>query len=243
VSNFLVYNKITDTTGIKLAEDLGIESGLRVPETRFDTLIRWGDGQRVRYNPRQTLNSREALEKAVNKHRATQLFAQNGVRVPPEVRDRQVPCVGRSSFHTQGQNFWLCWISDQISTAREEGAEYFIKYIPIKQEWRVHVIAGEVAFVQRKYNQDRVCTGFMGIQGFRNHWHKQVLSPQEAGDAVCEQGIKAVQALGLDFGGVDVIISIEDNLPYVLEVNSGPALPTTETRLPYVTFFKSRMER
>ena len=45
---------------------------------------------------------------------------------------------------------------------------------------------------------------------------------------VLVEAIKAVSALGLDFGGVDVMF--KDNVAYVLEVNTAPTLNTS----PYV---------
>ncbi len=232
---YLLYHRITAETGVKLAEDLGIHHGLEIAG-RPNVLIRWGNGGGVGYTPTKVLNSKAAIENTVNKDYASRVFGENGIRTP--VRSEEVPTIGRSAIHTQGQGFWLCWEHGQVTTAKHEGAEYFIKYIPVKQEWRIHVIDGDVAFVQNKYEQDRISTAFMGIQGFRNNWHKRIKAPEAAGINVCLQAVRAVQLLGLNFGGVDVIISLEDNRPYVLEVNSGPSLPNTETRAPYLEYFR-----
>jgi len=37
-----------------------------------------------------------------------------------------------------------------------------------------------------------------------------------------------------------VLIGLDDR-PYTLEVNSGPALPTPETREPYIRYFKEQI--
>lgn len=240
MSSFLVYHRITEESGKAIAEELDIPHGESV-RGRPTHLIRWGNGFGIGYTPRVVVNKKDAIGKCVNKELSTRIFRDSGVKVPEYLTRPRAVCVGRSVQHTQGQNFWLCWEDSQVATAREEGAEYFIKYIPIKQEWRVHVINGEVAYVQRKYARDRVSTSFMGIQGFRDDWHTVCLDPSLAGVEVCTQAINAVAALGLDFGGADVVVSIADNAPYVLEVNSGAATPTPVIRAPYVEYFKRRL--
>lgn len=235
----LLYHRITADTGKLLADELGCEGGEEF--TRHHThVIRWGNGGGLGYTPRVVVNKQIPLGRAIDKNEATRLFQRHGVRCP--TRTTRVPCVGRSAQHTQGQNFWLCWEPGQVETASQEGAAYFISYIPIKQEFRVHVIDGAAAFVQRKYARTRVSTAFMGVQGFRDHWHERRLARNQAPADVIGQAIAAVECLGLDFGGVDVVISIEDDHAYVLEVNTGPALPTPETREPYIRFFRSKIE-
>lgn len=48
-------------------------------------------------------------------------------------------------------------------------------------------------------------------------------------DYVKDIGIQAVQALGLTYGAVDIIV--KDETPYVLEVNSAFGLEGTTTQL------------
>lgn len=47
--------------------------------------------------------------------------------------------------------------------------------------------------------------------------------PQDA----LTQAVNAVAALGLDFGAVDLVIGRDDELAYVLEVNTAPGLEGT----------------
>ncbi len=235
--DFVLYSRITEADGIAIADDLHLQGGKEPPDSRIRVLIRYGNSySHLRYQPEIVVNKRDALVNAINKERAIQIFQRNRISVPSF--SNAVPCVGRSRFHTQGQNFWLCWERGQVETAQQEGAEYFIKYIPIKQEWRVHVIEGQVSFVQKKYQQDRVSTSFMGVQGVRDAWHKQVLQPNVAGDEVCNLAVRAVESLGLDFGGVDIIVSLDNNKLYLLEVNTGPALPTSVVRSAYLAYFR-----
>ena len=239
----ILYCKTTSDTALKLAEKLGIPSynPYQADGTlgRPTKVIRWGVGCGIGYVPRLVLNKMKAVNNAVNKLAAIDLFNVKNVRTA--ARTNEVPCVGRTREHTQGQNFWLCWEEEQVETAAQEGAEYFIEYIPIKQEYRVHVIENEVAFIQRKYPKDRVSTAFMGVQGFSNQWHKKVYTGRVSGD-VKTTAVDAVKALGLDFGGVDILVSMKNNKAYVAEVNTGPALHSDVVLAPYVKYFKAKLD-
>lgn len=239
--NGLLYTGITTETGVKLAEELGVNAYKNeVGDHRFDTLIRWGCGAGVARRPAKVINSKAAVNKALDKLAATRLFQNN--EIPTVEFSQEIPCVGRTIFHTQGQGFWFCFAPGQVQTSIQEGAEYFIRYIPTKQEWRVHVLGGQTSFVQKKYPQDRISTSFTTIQGFSSNWHKKVLPKTSAPLAVRRAAEQACVMLGLDMGGVDVIESIgAPTTVHVLEVNTGPALPTGETRQPYIDFIRRKL--
>ena len=234
----LLYSNITKETGMALAVALNISHGDIFTE-RHNKVVRWGNSDGIGYTPQLVINKQIPLQRAINKDLATNLFHTNGIRCPERTED--APCVGRSIHHTQGQNFWLCWENEQVRSAKEEGAEYFIRYIPIKQEYRVHIIGGRASYVQKKYAHTRVSTSFMGIQGFRNEWHKRKLAITEVSRDIITQSINAVACLSLDFGGVDIVVSLNDNLSYVLEVNTGPSLPNEITMEPYLEYFRERL--
>ncbi len=240
--NGLLYTGITKETALLLAKELEVNAYKNeVGDRRFDTLIRWGCGIRITRRPAKVINSRPAVNKALNKLAATRLFQNN--EVPTVEFSQEIPCVGRTVFHTQGQGFWFCFAPGQVDTSMQEGAEYFIKYIPTKQEWRVHVLGGQTVFVQKKYPHDRVSTSFTTIQGFSSNWHKKVLPKTTASLTIRRAAEQACALLGLDMGGVDVIESIgAPSTIHVLEVNTGPALPTEETRAPYIEFIKRKLE-
>ena len=50
---------------------------------------------------------------------------------------------------------------------------------------------------------------------------------------------KLRSGLGLDFGAVDLIISKEGSVPYVLEVNTAPALVSTRLKQAYTESIRS----
>lgn len=94
----------------------------------------------------------------------------------------------------------------------------FVRYYAKLAEYRVHVIAGNAVYVQRKRRKNNAPRSKI--------WNKSagyVFSVRHDCPAyVIDSGIAAVAALGLDFGAVDVM-QYRD-APLVLEVNTAPGL-------------------
>lgn len=97
-----------------------------------------------------------------------------------------------------------------------------------RQEWRVHVVKGEVILSQLKMRRQgfednegytslvrNVETGWVYSVNFNRGDYQQL-------DAVQRLAIQAVEALGLDFGAVDIVEKRGE--PFVLEVNTAPGL-------------------
>jgi glutathione synthase/RimK-type ligase-like ATP-grasp enzyme len=120
-------------------------------------------------------------------------------------------------------------------------APLYTKYVPKKQEYRVHVFSGEVVDVQRKARDKGVADELVNWK-IRNHQNGFIFARGE--DAVgvvpqdvLDQAIAAVKVCGLDFGAVDVIFNDKQRKAYVLEVNTAPGVTGT-TLEGYVQRFK-----
>lgn len=122
-------------------------------------------------------------------------------------------------------------------------APLYVKYVPKKQEYRVHVFRGEVVDVQRKARRKDVADENVNWK-IRNHDNGFIFARGEAlGDVpedVLVQSKLAVAACGLDFGAVDVIFSDKEQAAYVLEINSAPGL-SGSTLDGYVQRFRELM--
>lgn len=121
-------------------------------------------------------------------------------------------------------------------------APLYTLYIPKVDEYRVHVVNGAITDIQRKAlsnawqeeNPDKkanfkirnLANGFIYMRGN--------LNPP---DVVLEEAVKAVKAVGLDFGAVDVIFNQKQNMGYVLEVNCAPGVEGTSI-VNYTAAFK-----
>lgn len=103
-------------------------------------------------------------------------------------------------------------------------APLYTEYIPKKAEYRVHVFGGEVIDVQEK----RKKRGFDGDRDTRVrncangyvYCRDGIVPP----DGIHALAVNAVQALGYDYGAVDIIHNERRGACYVLEVNSRPGL-------------------
>lgn len=109
-------------------------------------------------------------------------------------------------------------------------AQLYVKYIPKLYEYRIHVVAGQVILIQQKRkrtgeNQDSTQAL---IRNHSNGWifaTENVVFPDQSTKEAAERvAIASLQALGLDFGAVDIILAKKTNEPLVLEVNTAPGI-------------------
>jgi len=206
------------------------------------TIINWGVGKHF---PGRVFNTPEDASKAVNKLTTLELMKEAGVSVPLFTTDFN----WAFKWHTEGKTV-VCRHLLNASEGRGidilephhniiPQAPLYVQYIPKKAEYRVHVVRDEVIDVQQKIRRrDYVARD--------NNWHVRnhdngfifVRNGINVPNMVNEEAIKAVKALGLDFGGVDVIWNDKKQMAYVLEVNTAPGIEGTT-----VVKYKEALER
>lgn len=106
------------------------------------------------------------------------------------------------------------------------GAPLYVEYIKKDIEYRVHVVDGAVISIQQKKRRSDFDRN-PDQQLIRSHGNGWVFCPiniDEVREDVKELALIAVASLGLTFGACDVVISSEDDRPYVLECNTAPGL-------------------
>ncbi len=112
----------------------------------------------------------------------------------------------------------------------EVSAPLYVKYIPKKDEYRIHVVRGEIIDVQRKGLREEL-KGTEGVNfKVRNLANGFVFVRNDGRtvpQCVLDVGRQAVQALELDFGAADVIYNAQASRAYALEVNSAPGIMGT----------------
>lgn len=96
-----------------------------------------------------------------------------------------------------------------------------------RREFRIHVMNGVITFVQQKRRADGWQQNPQYSNIVRNHSTGWIYAQQsvEPNQAAKDAAIRAVQALGLNFGAVDVITRRDE--AWVLEVNTAPGLTGT----------------
>ena len=117
-------------------------------------------------------------------------------------------------------------------------APLYVKYIPKKQEYRVHVANGIVVDLQRKARRHDVADEDINWR-IRNHDNGFIFQRNDliVPNDVSIQAINACKAVGLDFGAVDVVYNDRQGRAFVLEINTAPGL-TGSTLEGYVERFK-----
>lgn len=140
-----------------------------------------------------------------------------------------------------GAGIVLCETREQLDAV---DAPLYVVYTPKKQEYRVHVLRGEVVDIQRKARRTDIPDDQVNWK-IRNHDNGFIYSRNEVAANIPQQAltdsINSVSACGLDFGAVDVIYNEHAGRTYVLEVNTAPGL-SGETLAGYTRRMKEIMD-
>lgn len=188
--------------------------------------INWG-----RANADTKLNP--DISKVTNKRKMRELFREHDVPMPKLMEahgDWTFPVIGRPDQHTRGRGFWKCENYAQVQramrgTRRKKAATHFMEYIEAPREYRVHIFLGKSIRISEKAH-----TAF--------HEYTTV-KPQHEVKHVRKAAKQALEAVGLDFGCVDILA--DDTNAWVLEVNSAPGVGGSMPRVYSETF--KRWER
>lgn len=208
-------------------------------------IINWGCNQFSEWfpeydtqHPLNLLNSPGLVSAASDKIRCLQLLQEAGVNVPQfstslaEVRTwfdegiEKVFCRTLTRANS-GRGIVLAEEPDQLVPA-----PLFTAGVGKRREYRVHVMRGEVIdFVQKKKMSDETISE-RDIQfdtDIRSHQNGWVFAREgvELLDDVRDQSVRAIEALGLDFGAVDVAKIAGGGPAVVFEVNTAPGLEGT----------------
>lgn len=206
-----------------LAEALGIRRlRHRNSTARPRVVINWGRGiEHVR-----VLNKPEAVGAAINKLVAFQKMEQQGVSIPAFTTDIRKAETWLEEGKVVCRRTITGHEGDGISIHSQEPlpqVPLYVKYIPKKKEFRVHVCNGKVFDIQQKVLRAGTPNPSFAVRNTANGFVFQrngIVVP----DSVKQEAVKAVEALLLDFGAVDVIWNESRDKSYVLEVNTAPGL-------------------
>lgn len=109
----------------------------------------------------------------------------------------------------------------------QDKIKLYTKYIPKKSEWRIHVMRGKPFDIQRKSVRRGTLPNTWMV---RNHCNGFIFTRSNAKECppdVVSEAIKAIEAVGLDFGAVDVVWNEYRKKSFVLEINTAPGLENT----------------
>lgn len=244
--NYLIWSDKSSTTGKELlaqlkAEGVNIQGGTGKPTGHIDTLIRWGSSKLVG-KPVHIINNAKSIDLASNKLAALKALKAADISVPKVMETEAAvelddfPVLGRKVHHVGGNDIVLCMQKYDLPLSKEAGAKYWTKYIPTAIEYRVHVFKDTVIKTSQKVLQDKHLAKDPFIRNFDEGYVFKV-STTKLPNSVKGMCIDAVDALGLTFGAVDVVLS-DKGKHYILEVNTAPGLQTDSSLEAYVEKFK-----
>ena len=185
------------------------------------------------------LNQAEAVQAAINKQRTWDRLSCRGIgtvsyRVDtPSAREwlnSGVVLYYRETLTGHGGNgIRVFHTVAELDEARLPLYATYTKRFPVHREFRCTVVRDEIVLVSEKKKR----TGVEADQYVRNHaggwvFCRNDLNPYP--EAIKEQSIAAIKALGLDFGGVDIAIDKENNT-CVFEVNTAPGVEGSAVQL------------
>jgi glutathione synthase/RimK-type ligase-like ATP-grasp enzyme len=197
--------------------------------------VNWG---RARANT--SLNS--DITNSTNKRVMRTLFAENDVPMPKLYTDHEAHAlakegkelIGRPDRHSGGRGLWRINSNDTFmnayrGTRRKKAATHFMEFIDAPREYRVHIFKGRSIRLSEKRH---------GETGDTAHGNYITVRPDPEHNIrhVREAAKRAVEAVGLDFGAVDVLAN--NNECWVLETNASPGIGGSLPKLYADTFTK-----
>lgn len=172
-----------------------------------------------------TLNARAGT---LNKFEEMHTLHEKGILVPPHSIDGSgltFPILGRKFKHSKARDIVPILQNDTEFEWRKQGGacDYFVQYIPRRREYRVWAYRRRPLAVYEKIMRYPDRYGVERSAGIGWNWNHGFAFEfyHEAPEAIKQLGCQAVDALGLDFGAVDIIHGMDGTL-YVLEVNTAP---------------------
>lgn len=216
-----------------------------------DLIINWGSGIIPAWWSEEAqancLNTPGAVMNSVNKKRTFQLLSQAGVTIPAPTTDFNV-----AKRWVNGGDIIFCrgrvegMDGDGIVVARSEEelipCSLYTKYVNNRDEFRIHVFKGQViaAFQKLKRNGiEHTLDPLVKAGNAYIHCQIQVRLPH----IIYEEAIKATEALGLDFAGVDVGMNYYRNKAYVFETNTACGGMGPITTQAYIRKIQTELER
>lgn len=198
--------------------------GSKYKPRRGDVVINWGSGNVPDFRPATTLNA--DVTNAQCKLAAFKALSRAGVRVPAfvetkaEAADLNFPVVCRTKLRGHS--------GDGIVIAEEPkdlvNAPLYTQYVKKKDEYRVHVFRDRSFFIQRKARKLDVEDPNWRIRNLAGGFVFVAVEERDTPRDVLDNAVRSIAALGLDFGGVDVMWNEKEQQAYVLEVNTACGL-------------------
>lgn len=243
MKTFMYPYKMSSSSAKKLAKMLNIKRVFpdgKFKNKRNNFIINWGNSHYPNWPIHRVLNHPDNVRLASNKLFSFRKFKEADVKHPQWTTDYDTAC------HWVEEGFTIV-VRKTITGSGGKGviivkgeeelpiAPLYTKYFKKKEEYRIHVVYGKMIDYSLKKKRKGKEVDFQ-VRSWDNGWvfcRENVVVPK----CIEEEAIKAVKALGLHFGAVDIGYNVTKNEPCVFEVNTAPGIEGT-TIIKYATAFK-----
>lgn len=215
----LVVAKGSGPTGQLLREQLRA-AGVEVVDAGGDALVSYGCNLQTQLPCLNAAAGR--LDKLAQQR---QLIAAGVPSIEVLSRDEALrlgayPLLGRLAHHKAGRDIKLCLDEGAV---RASGSEWFTPFVPSRGEYRCWVFRSAHLGSYRKAFKGAVAWRGRCGRNFHNGFAFELVRAADINREAVEAARKAVGALGLDFGAVDVLDGAVGGCK-VLEVNTAPGV-------------------
>lgn len=231
-----------------------VEGTLPPDKPKIKYIINWGCAPAENKNKGHTFQQYpDMTEKLINPFKAVaicankKLFFQamsvsDGPRIPEFTTDLKTAqdwalsglvVLGRKEHGSAGKD--VAFFEEKPE--KFLGSDLWLQYKKKKQEYRIHIMGGEVLMMQQKVLPTTDPEGKpipRDSVDFRIRTHrtgfvfkKQDVNPPADVLKQANKAFKILAAKGLDFGAIDVIYNKAEDQAYVLECNTAPGLEET----------------
>lgn len=213
-------------------------------KSAFNWIVCWGKAPEDIGDYGHIINHPCVVRRALNKARTFRYLEAAGVRTPrwttklaeATTLNQEVAVVCRRLL-TGKDGEGITVVQRAIGNLSELD-KLWTELIPKASEYRVHVVNGVVVDGMKKLRENGRAHSDIATTSNGYFFQKTgVITPEN----VKQEAVKALKALEMDFGGVDVVLGTDGNA-YVLEVNSAPELGTN-TVTPFATAIQAMVDQ
>ncbi|MCY6354999.1 putative amidoligase domain-containing protein [Clostridium sp. ZS2-4] len=207
-----------------------------------DFIIRWGNW--IDKNDDSTkieFNSSHAIKNTIDKEGVLLILRKHGMKCPQRIKPgkkTEFPIIGRKYYHKEGTDIKII---DSLEEYKKCDSDYFVEYLKIIEEYRVHVMDTDVFFIEEKYCGNRSKLDELVVRTKAFGWEFSEINLMNKNEEDIKNIInlakKAVYSIGLDFGVVNIGKTLE-GIHYVLDVDATCQWSSEKCREAYINQFK-----
>lgn len=185
------------------------------------------------------LNKPSAIGKASNKAKARRFLHEGGVKIPDTRfygEKLEFPVIARPPRHERGHDFHVLNDTNdlfKLSSKEDLSDWYFSKIFDKTEEFRAHVAHGKILMMNIKafHEGDPLSGNFANIGVWK------ALRWSNFHEGMCQESLKAINVLGLDYGAVDILYNSHNDSWVICEVNTAPDVRVEYSCSKYAGYF------